>query len=146
MKIWPNLHSNLKVYWIPAIALRNIDLWSCHFRLIFAAYVVKVLQDIYYLMISSLKKGFPRALEWFHWPNWGSLLHTLRDPPLLAIRPLLFNLWSSYALNVIAAKIMTRLAMKIHENGILKSSGPGEIISLLNAIQNIDFLLLSYLI
>ena len=35
MKIWPNLHSNKKLYWIPDLALRNIDLWSCHFRLIF---------------------------------------------------------------------------------------------------------------
>ena len=35
MKIWPNLHSNLKLYWIPAIAWKNIDLWSSHFRLIF---------------------------------------------------------------------------------------------------------------
>ena len=56
MKIWPKLRSNLKLYWIPAVTLRIIDLLSCHLRLIFAAYVVMVLQDIYYFRISSLRK------------------------------------------------------------------------------------------
>ena len=56
MKIWPKLHWKLKLCWITAIALRNVDLWSCLFRrLVFATYVGKVLQEICFLMISSLK-------------------------------------------------------------------------------------------
>ena len=39
--IWPSLYSNFKLYWILAIVLRNIDLWSCHFRHIFCCLCCK---------------------------------------------------------------------------------------------------------
>ena len=41
-------------------ALRNNDLWSCHFRLIFGCFTVKVLQEIHSLMILSLIKTLLR--------------------------------------------------------------------------------------
>ena len=66
-----------KIYWILAIASRNIDLLSWRYRLIFCYLwfedflgFLKILQEINFLLISSLKKSFTFRHKSFHIRQW----------------------------------------------------------------------------